>query len=553
MARVNITRCLLALAVAIGAASSAAAEGLLLSPLVRAGKLAEARALSEVTVGNGIDKTKYGYAGYFSVPAQHDADRENHIYFWYQPCSECNSPSEAPFLVWLQGGPGGPGTFGAMTEVGRWWVDDNATAVERCNSWCRTNSCLFVDQPVEAGFSYQTNVKTGAPIIRLKNVDLTDTSPGAMSQVHSVLTQFLTVFKELKPAPLVITGESYGGLYTPNLGVLLAADPDINFVKLAVGDPCINGKYQWATYADTLYGMGVLMKDEREQVRAIMARGIAKLEAYEAGKGNCRAAFDEWNSVWDDNGHDSGTGTSGLFTTMTGSTMTEDVLMTASPKSFNNFMLFFKRPEIASAFHISNFSREHPLNETLPLDVYDAFVDSGDFCTNSSSKYAELIEAGIDLMIYSSTVDPLLGPPTTEGGIDGIMADAVRIAPDGAAGRMAKAYYAANKTLWATAQDAHTTGYAKCGAIAADGKDGDQRFCYVVVRNAGHMTPAFQPRTALEMLGRFLGDRSFDKAGQCPASFLPQCAQCGGTGPFAGAALPACHAKEEQQQLKQFE
>jgi hypothetical protein len=198
------------------------------------------------------------------------------------------------------------------------------------------------------------------------------------------------------------------------------------------------------------------------------------------------------------------------------------------------------------------------LNQTLPLEVYDAFVDSGDFCTNSSLQYAELLEAGIDVMIYSSTVDPLLGPPTTEGGIDGIMADAKRISPSSAsgfAGKMAAAYYSSNKTLWATSDSDQTAGYAKCATIENTNKNKrqtkeqgkeqgkEQRFCYVVVRNAGHMTPAFQPRSALEMLGRFLEDLTFDgKSGETPN--LPKCAQCGGSGPFAGAALPACHSNQ---------
>ena len=88
---------------------------LLLTPYVQDGRLAEARSLSQVTV----DAKEYGYAGYLSVPSQHQpAERINHIYFWYQPCTECTNASTAPLLVWLQGGPGGPGTFGAMTEIG---------------------------------------------------------------------------------------------------------------------------------------------------------------------------------------------------------------------------------------------------------------------------------------------------------------------------------------------------------------------------------------------------------------------------------------------------
>jgi len=45
-------------------------------------------------------------------------------------------------------------------------------------------------------------------------------------------------------------------------------------------------------------------------------------------------------------------------------------------------------------------------------------VDSGDWCTETSSLYAELfVQHGIELMIYSSNMDPLLGPPTTEAGV----------------------------------------------------------------------------------------------------------------------------------------
>ena len=105
---------------------------------------------------------------------------------------------------------------------------------ERCFSWCKTNNCLFVDQPVQAGFSFQTDATSGKPIINMDKVDFTDTSPGAMKQVplkpvcprshstairsskhmhtrpwqvHGVVSQFLGVFPELRSAPLIITGE----------------------------------------------------------------------------------------------------------------------------------------------------------------------------------------------------------------------------------------------------------------------------------------------------------------------------------------------------------
>ena len=91
------------------------AQEALLTPLLQQGLLDEARALSSVKV----EDNDYGYAGYFSTPAQHNKDRLNHIYFWYQPCTECANQSEAPLLVWLQGGPGGPGGAGRPGRAGQ--------------------------------------------------------------------------------------------------------------------------------------------------------------------------------------------------------------------------------------------------------------------------------------------------------------------------------------------------------------------------------------------------------------------------------------------------
>ena len=59
----------------------------------------------------------YGYAGHYTVPAQHNPNYDNHIYTWYQPCSDCEDETKAPLLFWLQGGPGGPGWFGAFAEL----------------------------------------------------------------------------------------------------------------------------------------------------------------------------------------------------------------------------------------------------------------------------------------------------------------------------------------------------------------------------------------------------------------------------------------------------
>lgn len=229
-------------------------------------------------------------------------------------------------------------------------------------------------------------------------------------------------------------------------------------------------------------------------------------------------------------GHDSGGETAGLFTTLTGSTMTEDVLMMSSPASFGYNDQWFAKEDVAKAFHVSDIANKKPTDPKLALKVYDVFVDSGDWCNPSAPLYAELLDEGkIDMMIYTSNMDPLLGPPTTAAGIKRIMEHT------SSSNSLAENYLSANETLWNAGDDAFASGYAKCAP------NGDaSRFCYVVVRNAGHMTPAFNPRASMDMLNRFIASASFEGNEEASAGKLPACAPCGGAGPFAGASVPAC-------------
>ena len=485
----------------------------------------------------------YGYAGHYTVPAQHNPNYDNHIYTWYQPCSDCEDETKAPLLFWLQGGPGGPGWFGAFAELGNWYIGGNTSDAEphkRCFSWCAKNNCLFIDQPVNTGFSFQTDRATGKAVTDVSKVDYTDTSKSAMSQALSVLLQFYKVFPELKSNKFIISGESYGGLYTGNFGYLimkynekLPVDQQINFKALAVGDPCINWKTQMLTYPNTLYGMGVLMLDERADLLARMQESVKYLDE------SCPKAFNIWNQVWDDNG---GLGPSqgrGWFARTTGSFNTENILMGNSPTGWQFMGIFWQKQEAAEAFHVASVPKPSSAEQNA-LNIYDAFVNSSDWCANSSWTYAELIaNSEIDLMIYSSTADPLLGPPTTEAGVFSILSELVVRAPK-TGPTIKKTFETTKKDVWFvdSKHDEDPAGYAKCVSTGTD-----RRFCYTVVRNAGHEMPGYQPRASYDMLDRFLEKREWSTIGDRP---VPTCSECSGVGPFAGEALPSCHGGDDE-------
>lgn len=123
-------------------------------------------------------------------------------------------------------------------------------------------------------------------------------------------------------------------------------------------------------------------------------------------------------------------------------------------------------------------------------------VNSGDFCKDSSLVHSYLFfEHGLDYMIYSSTMDPLLGPPTTEAGVRSMWDHISSRSPLGK--KLMDKYYASKKLIWSSSEELGVGGYARC-VVHPRGN----RFCYVVVRNAGHMTPSYQPRSAYDIIQR---------------------------------------------------
>ena len=194
---------------AAGPLATAAAGPLMLTPLLRAGQLEQARQQSAIT----IDGLSMGHSGFFSVPSS-SGQNTNHFFSWYQPCIEdCNAGT--PLIHYFNGGPGSPTAVnGGLAQVGNWFVHNGSLhPQERCFAWCRRNHCLFVDQPAMTGLSFQTNSTGGASTG--KQIEYTKTSGQAMEQIYQVLQQFLQIWPQMQQQPYFIQGLSYAGMYVP--------------------------------------------------------------------------------------------------------------------------------------------------------------------------------------------------------------------------------------------------------------------------------------------------------------------------------------------------
>ncbi|KIX10249.1 uncharacterized protein Z518_01330 [Rhinocladiella mackenziei CBS 650.93] len=99
------------------------------------------------------------YSGYVNLPPNPAEGRDYpiHTFFWFFEARK--DPANAPFSLWLQGGPGAPSIPAALGENGPCFVTpDSKGTILNPWSWNNEVNMLYIDQPVQVGFSYETIV-----------------------------------------------------------------------------------------------------------------------------------------------------------------------------------------------------------------------------------------------------------------------------------------------------------------------------------------------------------------------------------------------------------
>lgn len=112
------------------------------------------------------------YTGYIGLPpytlAPIQQNYSINTFFWFVEAR--NSPETAPLTIWLSGGPGSSSMIGLFQESGPCEVVEMADGTygtqSRMWGWDRSSNVLYIDQPAQVGFSYDTLTNASYDLIR---------------------------------------------------------------------------------------------------------------------------------------------------------------------------------------------------------------------------------------------------------------------------------------------------------------------------------------------------------------------------------------------------
>ncbi|BDD63760.1 hypothetical protein MAP00_008623 [Monascus purpureus] len=185
----------------------------------------------------GIDPDVKQYSGYLD-----DNENDKHLFYWF--FESRNDPKNDPVVLWLNGGPGCSSLTGLFLELGPSAINKDIKAVYNEHSWNSNASVIFLDQPVNVGYSYSSS-------------PVSDTV-AAGKDVYALLSLFFEQFPEYAKQDFHIAGESYAGHYIPVFAaeILSHKKRNINLKSVLIGNGLTDGLTQYPYYRPMACGEG---------------------------------------------------------------------------------------------------------------------------------------------------------------------------------------------------------------------------------------------------------------------------------------------------------
>jgi cathepsin A (carboxypeptidase C) len=184
----------------------------------------------------GVDKVKQ-YSGYLD-----NEEDDKHLFYWF--FESRNDPKNDPVVLWLNGGPGCSSLTGLFMELGPSSITKDGKVKFNPSSWNANASVIFLDQPVNVGYSYSSNTVSN--------------TVAAGKDIYALLTLFFKQFPEYAKQDFHISGESYAGHYIPVFAseILSHKKRNINLQSVLIGNGLTDGLTQYEHYRPMACGDG---------------------------------------------------------------------------------------------------------------------------------------------------------------------------------------------------------------------------------------------------------------------------------------------------------
>jgi cathepsin A (carboxypeptidase C) len=187
-----------------------------------------------------------------------------------------NDPENDPVILWLNGGPGCSSLTGLFLELGPSSINKKLQPVNNPFSWNNNASVIFLDQPVNVGYSY-----SGGSV---------SNTVAAGKDVYALLTLFFHQFPQYAKQDFHIAGESYAGHYIPVFAseILSHKDRNINLKSILIGNGLTDGLTQYQYFRPMACGEGgypaVLSESECASMDRALPRCTSLIEScYQSG------------------------------------------------------------------------------------------------------------------------------------------------------------------------------------------------------------------------------------------------------------------------------
>ncbi|KAI1133194.1 carboxypeptidase S1 [Nemania abortiva] len=466
------------------------------------------------------------YSGYVRFPEnsmiETTHDYPINTFFWY--FESRNNPQNSPLVIWMNGGPGASSMVGLFTENGPCHFDHTTTPEPTDWPWNKDYNVLYIDQPVQTGFSYDVptegllNLENGN-IITNSDEENSTTIRGTFSSQNVKNTanttenaarhfwNFLQVWSKDFPIyhsegnSVSIWTESYGGRYGPSFAAFIHDKNSqiqrgslpgltiINLTSLGIVNGCVDLLVQETSAPEFAYDRnaysisGITKEDFSNALIAYHQKGGCQdqiLECLHLGEtldpgmyGNvtevnqaCKYASDFCQNEVE-----------GPYTFRKMWGFYDIAHCYLDPVPANQYLYYLADEQVRDALGV-------PVNYTdISNAVGAAFNLTGDYARRNPRGYLEdialLIDSGIQVtMVYGDRdyACNWIGGERVSLGVSYSQSDSFRLA-----------------------------GYAN---ITIDGPDPvgqvrqHGRFSFTRVYQSGHMVPSYQPRVAYNILHR---------------------------------------------------